>query len=251
MASTSYPPRIGRRNLLGASAAGGLGLLCPSPRAALACQQPPGPTLLVRGETRLSGAPMAWRVVRDVAETPPDAAFERRALGFAVATNPFASLLLTDEATGSAARLAPGEAAFVRDGTFQRRESLGTGAQSYLRIGLAAAASARDAGGDRLLFAGPAFTVSPGPVALVLFRVSLEPGDAFGVPPGAGETLVVVEQGEAELEVGEAAPRDRLQTVVGSDTSYAIRSVPAAATLYGQVEGTRVLVATIRHKESS
>ena len=245
MAIAPSRSRIGRRRLLAAPAALSLGLVPRSPRRMAARQQPPDPRLLVRGETRLSAAPVAWRVVSDVAETLPDAAFERRALGFAVATTPFASLLLTDEATGSAARLAPGEAAFVRDGTFQRRESLGTGAQSYLRIGLAAAASASDAGGDRLLFAGSAFTVSPGPVALVLFRVSLEPGDAFGVPPGAGETLVVVEQGEAELEVGEAAPRDRLQTVVGSDTSYAIRSVAGAAMLYGAREATSVLIATI------
>lgn len=245
MLSTLRHPRIDRRSLLGAAAALNLGLHHPAPRAVLARQPAPGPTLLVRGETRLSGVPIAWRVVRDVAETPPDAAFEQRALGFAVATTPFASLLLTDEATGSAARLAPGEAAFVRDGTFQRRESLGTGAQSYLRIGLVAAASARDAGGDRLLFAGPTFDIAAGPVLLTLFRVTLEPGDAFTLPPAAGESLVLVEQGEAELEAGDSSPRDRLQTVVGSDTSYAIRFVAGAAMLYGAREAASVLIATI------
>jgi hypothetical protein len=189
---------------------------------------------------------MAWRVVRDVAEPSSDAAFERRALGFAVATNPFSSLLLTDEATGSASRLAPGEAGFVRDGTFQRRESLGRGADSYLRIGLVAETAAANAGGDRLIFAGSAFTPPTGPATLVLFRVALGPGGAFPLPPSLGDRLVLVEQGEVELEVGEAAPRDRLLTVVGSDTSYAVRSVGADGMLYGRREATSVLVASIQ-----
>jgi hypothetical protein len=188
---------------------------------------------------------MAWRVVRDVAESPPDAEFERRALGFAVATNPFASLLLTDEVTGSASRLAPGEAAFVRDGTIQRRESLGPGADSYLRIGLVAETAAGDAGGDRLIFAGSAFAPPTGWATLVLFRVALEPGGASPLPPSLGDRLVLVEQGEVELDTGEDAPRDRLLTVVGSDTLYAVRSVGADGMLYGRREATSVLVAAI------
>lgn len=245
MASPPHVPGIRRRAVLLAPAVLSLGLVHVSPPTVATRQGFPGPTLLIRGETTLSGAPMAWRVVRDVAETPPDAAFERRALGFAVASSPFGSLLLTDEATGSAVRLAPGEAAFVRDGTSQRRESLETGAQSYLRIGLVTEAAAGDAGGDRLHFAGPAFIVPDGPVDLVLFRVNPEPGSAFLLSPSFGDTLVLVEQGEVELEVGEAAPRDRLLTVVGSDTSYAIRSVSDAAMVYGAREATSVLIATI------
>jgi len=185
---------------------------------------------------------MAWRVVRDVAEVAPEAIFERRALGFAMAA-PFGTLLLTDDATGSACRLASGEAAFVREGTFQRRESLGEGAQSYLRIGLVAASVVNDAGGDRPAFAGPPFTPSPGPVTLTLLRVEMGAGTQFALPPGGGATLVLVEQGEVELEVGEAAPRELLRTTAGSDTSYAIRSVASSAMLYGARDATSVLVA--------
>jgi len=200
--------------------------------------------LLVRGEARIpTGGEMAWRVVRDVAEVALAAVFERRALGFAVAAAPFSTLLLTDEATGSACRLAPGEAAFVREGTFQRRESLGEGAQGYLRIGLVAAGSVNDAGGDRLAFAGPPFALSPGPVTLTLLRVELAAGTPFALPPGGGATLVLVEQGEVELEVGEAAPRELLRTTVGSDTSYAVRSVASSAMLYGTRDATSVLIA--------
>jgi hypothetical protein len=190
---------------------------------------------------------MAWRVVSDVAEVGLAAAFERRALGFAVATNPFTALLLTDEATGSAFRLAPGAAAFVRDGTMQRRESLANSPESYLRIGLVEPAAATDAGGDRLRLAGPAFPTPSGPTTLSLLRIALGPGESFALSPAAGatETLLLVEQGEIELEPGASSPRARLQTVVGSDTAYAIRSVAGTATLHGQVEGTRVLVGKI------
>jgi hypothetical protein len=203
--------------------------------------------LLVRGETMLTGSPMAWRVVSDAAEVGAAAAFERRALGFAVATNPFHALLLTDEATGSAWRLAPGDAAFVRDGTMQRRESLADSPGSYLRIGLVEPAVAADAGGDRLRFAGSVFPTPSGLVTLTLHRVDFGVGEFVQIAPGAGDSasLVLVEQGEIELEAEAGAPRGRLLTVVGSDTAYAIRSIGGAATLYGARDGTRVLVATI------
>jgi hypothetical protein len=190
---------------------------------------------------------MAWRVISDVAEVGAAADFERRALGFAVASTPFTTLLLTDEATGSAYRLAPGDAAFVRDGTMQRRESLADAPDSYLRMALVEPAAASDAGGDRLRFAGSAFPTPTGRVTLSLHRVELGAGESVDLAPSVGEseTLVVVEQGEVELAMGESVPRERLLTVVGSDTAYAIRSVGGSATLYGQREGTRVLVATI------
>lgn len=219
-----------------------------APEQPLARQARASETLLVRGEAELAeGAPLAWRVVRDVAEVGPAARFEERALGFAVAAGPFTSLLLTDEATGSAFRLAPGEAAFVREGTRQRRESLGEMPDSYLRIGLVAEAAANDAGGDRLLFPGPAFPAPAGPVTLSLHRLALAAGQSIGIPPGAGEsdTLLLVEQGGLELEVGEGAARDLMRTVVGSDTAYAIRSVPAVATLYATRDATSVLIAGI------
>lgn len=201
--------------------------------------------LLVRGEAELAGGEMAWRVVRDVAETRGEAAFERRALGFTVVSNPFISLLITDEATGSSYRLAPGEAAFVAEGAMQRRESLATSAESYRRIGLVAASAVDDAGGDRMIFAGPAFAASTGPVTLTLQRFALDAGETAAVEPGLGEVLLLVEQGEIEIDVGEGAPRERLQTVVGSDTSYAIRSLMGGPTVFCLRDATSVLVASI------
>jgi hypothetical protein len=236
--------RLGRRQGLMTLLA--LGLDPAGVRHVSARQTAAETTLLVRGEAELvPGSRVAWRVVQDVAEVGPMASFEERALGFAVASSPFSNLLFTDEETGSSYRLAPGEAAFVTEGTSQRRESLEEQGVSYLRIGLVEATHGNDAGGDRLRFGGPAFLAPSGPVTLALHRVEPEEGEKVGLPAGAGETLLLVEQGEVELEVGEAAERERLLTVVGSDTAYAIRSVASAATLFGGPPGTRVLIATI------
>lgn len=198
----------------------------------------------MRGQATLpTGQPVAWRVVSDVAEVVPGAAFERRALGFAVNTSPFGALLVTDEATGAAFRLVPGEAAFTPDGVMQRRESLGRGPESYLRIGLVPAAQAGDAGGDRLRFAGPAFVAPSGMVTIELLRAALGDGDSVPVPALSGDALAIVEQGEAILAT--AAGSESLATTAGSDTAYAIRSVAGAARLVGQRIGTSILAAVV------
>jgi hypothetical protein len=244
--STSFPPRVGRRALLGMSAALSLGMAQASSRGAIARQANAEATLLTRGAIELPAeTAIAWRVVREVAEPSPDAAFAPRATGFAVSLHPFYALLLTDEATGSAYRLGFGEGAFVRDGTAQRVVSLGESWVEYLRIKLAAEATPEEATGRDLVFAGPAFAMPARSFTLALQRAELAVGDAIGLPPGAGETLVVVVQGDVELEVGEAAPRDLLRAVIGSDSHYVARSVGPAAMIYGARESTRVLIATI------
>jgi hypothetical protein len=202
--------------------------------------------LLVRGEAGLAGDQMAWRVVQDVAEVGEDAIFQRRALGFTVNSGIFTDLLLTDEATGSAYRLAPDEAAFVGEGTMQRRESLGTEAEQYLRIGLVQATHAGDAGGDRMVYAGPAFAAPAGPVTLMLERLDLNAGDRAHAGTGVAHTLILVLQGEIEIEEGEAGPRTTLQTVVSSGTSYAAHSTPWGTAITAQRDATYVLVASMQ-----
>jgi len=235
--------RLRRRTLLIGSAALPITLML-SLRRVAAWQGVADATLLASGEAgRGTAAPMAWQVVRDVAEVGAAATFEQRALGFAVASALFTPLMLTEETTGSQTRLEPGEAALVGGGRSQRIASLGSAPQAYLRLELVPAARAGDAGGDRLLFVGPVFDAPAGPVTLTLSRAELGEGDRLSLPPGAGETLILVEQGEVDLEVGEAAPRERLQTTVGSDTVYAARTVASASTLYGARDATSVLFA--------
>ena len=127
----------------------------------------------------------------------------------------------------------------------QRVESLDEYSGQYLHIKLAEATAPEDASGYSLVFSGPAFAVPAGPITLALQRSEMMSGDTVSLPPGTGETLVLVETGEAELEIGEAASRERLQTVVGSGTSYAVRSVGPAAMLYAARDATNVLIATI------
>lgn len=203
-------------------------------------------TLLVRGDAELPGGQMAWRVVDDVAEVGGDAGFQRRSLGFTVNTSIFADLLVTDEVTGSAYRLASEEAAFVSEGTMQRRESLGETPEQYLRLGLVHAALATDAGGDRLVYAGPAFAIPSGTVTLALERMDLNAGDMAHANPGPGHVLILVLQGEVELEEGEAGTRTRLQTVVGSGTSYAAHATRWGTSITALRDATNVLIASIQ-----
>lgn len=123
----------------------------------------------------------------------------------------------------------------------QKRESLGSGAVSYLRLALVPPAQATDAGGDRLRFASPAFVVPGGEVGLTLRRIRLDMGSRYPLPTAPGETLLLVEQGAGALE--SAATRQALETVVGSDTAYGLASVAGPATVTGQRVGTSVLAA--------
>lgn len=237
--------RLTRRRVFAALTTVGLAhrLEMPSVRAQPALVEG---TLLVRGEADLTGGEMAWRVVQDVAEAGDGAVFQRRALGFTVNSGIFTALLVTDEQTGSVYRLAPGEAAFVGDGTMQRRESLGSDAEQYLRIALVRAEVAGDAGGDRMVYAGPGFTAPEGPVMLTLEQLDLQAGDRAYAGTGVGTTLILVLQGEIEIEEGEAGPITQLQTVVGGGISYAAHSTPWGASITALRDSTYVLLASLR-----
>lgn len=236
------PASVTRRAVLLAAPA--IALIGAVPGAA--ARQLPASDRLVRGTAAApESGPVAWRVVQDVAEPAGSAVFEQRALGFALNTSPFDPMSFTDEETGTAFRLNPGEAAFTADGVSQKRESFGDRAVGYLRIALIPAADAGDAGGDRLRFAGSPFDLAPGrrSLTLTLLRARLEPGSELNVPTGSDFALVLIEQGEATL-AGNASS-ERLTTVVGSDAAYAIRSVSGRAFLVDARPATSVVVATI------
>ena len=234
-----------RRQVVATLAAVGLAHF-PGVTRAMAQREPVDGTLLVRGEADLAGGEMAWRVVQDVAEAGDEAIFQRRALGFTVNSSIFTDLLITDEATGSAYRLAPDEASFVGEGTMQRRESLGGDAEQYLRIALVQATAAGDAGGDRMVYAGPGFAAPEGPVTLTLERLDLQVGDRAHAGTGLGDTLILVLQGEIEIEEGESGPITQLQSVVGSGISYAAYSTPWGTSITSQRDGTSVLIASLQ-----
>jgi hypothetical protein len=236
---------VSRRRVAIALAATGVAQRLGIPRV-LARQDLVAGTLLVRGQSDLAGGEMVWQVVQDVAEAGDEATFQRRALGFTVNSGIFTDLVLTDETTGSAYRVAPGEAAFVRESTMQRRESLGSDPEQYLRIALVQADLAGDAEGDRMVFSGPAFATTAGAVTLALERMDLNAGDRAHAGTGVGQALILVLQGEVEVEEGEAGPRTRLQTVVGSGISYAAHSTPWGTSITALRNATYLLVATMQ-----
>jgi hypothetical protein len=191
--------------------------------------------VIAQGVGSIPADEAAWRLVQDTAEPVGDAAFEERALGFAVATDD--ALLLTDESDGARTRLAHGEAAFVDEGVTQRREGLGDGSSPYWRIALVPSADAEDAGGDTLVYAGDPFTAPAGDrdVDLVAAQlgtnqstmvksdypvlVAVAAGQATAAPVAGGEPV--------ELGKGEAA------TIAGSVALKATKG------------GTRILVAVV------
>ena len=244
MQATTQPRRVSRRQALAAMSVPIV--LHRWGFASSALQVRVEGTLLVRGDADLPGGEVAWRVVQDVAEARNEAIFQRRALGFSVNTSIFTDLLFTDEVTQSAYRLAPDEAAFVAEGTMQRRESMSGAPEQYLRLALVQADLATQAGGDRLVFAGPAFVAPVGTVTLTLERLALQAGDRAHAGTGVGQTLILVLQGEIEIEEGESGPITQLQTVVGSGISYAAHSTPWGTSVTALRDGTIVLLAAMQ-----
>src|SRR5215218_9323243 len=135
--------------------------------------------VVAQGISTFTGGEMAWRLVEDTAEPIGEAAFEERALGFAVATE--GTLLLTDDPSGARTLLAPGEAAFTLEGAEQARESLSDAATPYLRIGLVDAAEASNGNGDEVLFAGNGFTAPEGDYEVELVGVKLAADESASV----------------------------------------------------------------------
>ena len=178
---------------LAAPAAAQAGPNAPSPAGS-------GMSVIAQGVGEMPADPVAWRVVIDTAELPGEAAFEERALGYAVATND--ALLLTDAGTGAQTRLAAGEAAFVPEGTEQRRESLGKGPTAHDRIGLVPPADATFSNGDDLVFAGDEFAAPTGRRDLDIVRGALGTNQSTVLADTGSPTLLLVLFGELDVAVG-------------------------------------------------
>ena len=82
-------------------------------------------------------------------------------------------------------------------------------------------------------------------LTLMLERLELQAGDHAYARPRLAQALVLVLQGEVEIEEGEAGPRTRLTTVVGSGVSYAAQSTPWGTKITALRDATHVLVASM------
>jgi len=199
------------------------------------------PVELAAGIAEMPATEIAWRIVEDVAEPPGQAAFEQRALGFAML--PTAPIRITNQATGRQRVIDERGAAFVADGVTERRESLVNGAASYLRVALVSSEKRDDPGGDRLIFAGDPFPAPTGSREMTLYLDDLDLGDSATLIGSGSPFLVLVVQGSATIESD--AGVESMTTVVGSGTSYAAGSFDGAVQIVAERNATVLVIATI------
>lgn len=197
--------------------------------------------VIAHGVSALPAQNLAWRIVEDTAELREQAVAEERALGFALASGQ--AILISDQRTAQLQRLAAGEASFVAGGSLQQRTSLDAGPTPYYRLALVPAERATDAGGDRLLFAGAAWSAPAGDqFDLDLLRNVVAPNEAATIPATNGLTVILATAGSIEVEAGIDAPV-RLETgqaanFAGELTIFGVGLDPAtyvAATLGPEV----------------
>jgi len=161
--------------------------------------------VVAQGVALLPAGEVVWRVAYHEAKAPDDAPRVLRDLGFVVADQ--GPILLTDERGDDATQslLEPGEAAFVRADTPQRRATRGGRPVGYYALELVPAAEATEVGTGIAVFASPPFE-APEPRRehdLDLVRDVLATDETVTLPAGEGPTLVVATVGSLTIEAGD------------------------------------------------
>lgn len=212
---TALPPAVARqRGRNGSLALALAALLALLPLAATALFQlgPDAPSpasghaqVIANGVSALPASRLAWRIVEDTAEPRDQAVAEERALGFTLADQQ--AILIHNQLTAGQSRLAAGEASFVPAGSLEQRSSLTASPAPYYRIALVPAEQAAEAGGDRLIYGGDAWTAPAGEqFDLDLVRDVVDPNESSTISAGNGPTLVLATGGTIEVEAAGAAP---------------------------------------------
>ena len=150
-------------------------------------------SVIAQGTVELALEEVVWQVNRYEADTPTEAPFAERALGFVLALD--GELALVDQASGEATLLDPGDAAFVRPGAMQQWTSQSEAPVHYLAIALVAAATAHDAPNGEVLHVSAPFAPSPGLHGLVLNHHRLPLGRVLSVPDTGERNLLFVLDG--------------------------------------------------------
>lgn len=155
-------------------------------------------TVAAQGIAELPGNELAWRVTRASAPAPVDTG-ERAVPGFLLVDQ--GSLVISDDGANSRDRLAAGEAEFVPSGAAIEEFPIGSGALSFYRIDLVAAADAANAGNDEIIFVGRAFPSPGGSRDLDLVRDVLAAGETveLALSEQPAPTLFLVTSGTANL----------------------------------------------------
>jgi len=159
--------------------------------------------VVTQGIARLPGEQVVWRLVERQAPPRGVAKPVRRNLGFVLASDE--PILLTNQTSSGAedvARLAPGEALLVKDGTRQARASLTDRPVSYFALELVAADQATNVGAGTLLFVTAPFAAPPGERDLDLVRNVLQLGDEATLPDTGAPVVVLATDGAIEIVPG-------------------------------------------------
>ncbi|MGI9254656.1 MAG: hypothetical protein ACR2J8_13000 [Thermomicrobiales bacterium] len=179
--------------------------------------------VMAQGVVDIGDGQWSWEVSRHTAQPPVNAAEEPARLGFLIAGD--GAMIIEDANSGEQIRLANGEAMLTHNGKTELRVAMGATASPYYAIELvpAAVGEAAPEGG----YLGSAFAGSGGRHDLDLVGISLGPSQVINGPAGAGQTLVMVIAGSAEvatdksefipLAAGEAQSVDGPVTVTGYD----------------------------------
>lgn len=198
----------------------------------------PEPQTIAHGVDLMPEVPVAWRVLDSSAVAREEAPFASRTLGFVLGNE--GDVLLTDEVSGEQKVVAPGEAAFHREGVSQQRASIepdGThtdATSDYYAIELIVADAAEDEstiGDSELILATDEFSAPEGHRELSLQRTVLEAGATIQVEAGEATGLMVVTDGDLEATAGDDTRSFGVDGAAGFTGSLDIEAGDEGATL--------------------
>jgi hypothetical protein len=171
---------------------------------------------VTQGIAELPEGEVLWRLVERTARPRDEARPGRRVLGFVMATDePVLLTNVNEDGNKDVARLAPGEAFLVEQGTRQIRASMTDNPVSYLAIELVAADDADNAGDGEMLFTSEPFMAPVGSRDIDLVRNVLEVGEQALLPDTGESVAILATEGAIDilpsggrartLEAGESA----------------------------------------------
>lgn len=152
-----------------------------------------GSQVTTQGIADLPDGKIVYRVVKRMAPARGGAKVGRRVLSIVLATDD--PVLLSNERDDGTivdlARVAPGEAYLVQDGTRQIRSSLTSQPVEYLAVEIVKESSGPNFGNGELLFLSDPFTAPEGPRDIDFVRNILD-GSDVGLIPDSGNTVAIL-----------------------------------------------------------
>ena len=211
--------------------------------------------VVAQGLAKLPQGRLVWRVVERVAKPRGEAEPGTGVTGYVLAQEE--SILLTNVVNGQlvdAARLAPGEAFAVQDGTSQIRSSLTDQSVTYLSLELVPENQANSTGSGPLLFTPAAFEPPAGMRDIDLVANVLRPGDQAQIPYTGGQIAILATEGTIDIlpDGGPVATLQPGQTsifngpvTITSGGSASVPGVRAFANLVQSQSGDAVYFAVV------